>query len=121
MDSVYVDTGLLCRVPPFRNLRINAYLQLPEAYRSLSRLSSAPDAKAFPLYSLQLDLVGASSTSLASAKRGESSLVPLRLLSVRNASHFLALFGAMRYQVRLELTLSRLLLVLVTFGSQKKS
>jgi hypothetical protein len=27
----------------------------------------------------------------------------------------------MRYQVRLELTLSRLLLVLVTFGSQKKS
>ena len=59
MDSVYVDTGLLCRVPPLRNLRINAYLQLPEAYRSLSRLSSAPDAKAFPLYSLQLDLVGA--------------------------------------------------------------
>jgi hypothetical protein len=53
--------------------------------------------------------------------RGESSLVPLRLLSLRNASHFLALFGAMRYQVRLELTLSRLLLVLVTFGSQKKS
>ena len=56
MDSVYVDTGLLCRVAPFRNLRINAYVQLPEAYRSLSRLSSAPDAKAFPSYSLQLDL-----------------------------------------------------------------
>ena len=56
MDSVYVDTGLLCRVAPFRNLRINAHVQLPEAYRSLSRLSSAPDAKAFPLYSLQLDL-----------------------------------------------------------------
>ena len=34
------------------NLRINAYLQLPEAYRSLSRPSSAPDAKAFPLRSL---------------------------------------------------------------------
>ena len=29
----------------------NAYVQLPEAYRSLSRLSSAPDAKAFPLRS----------------------------------------------------------------------
>ena len=43
-------------VAPFRNLRIKAYLQLPEAYRSLSRLSSAPDAKAFPLYSLKLDL-----------------------------------------------------------------
>ena len=35
----------------------NAYVQLPEAYRSLSRLSSAPDAKAFPLHSLQLDLL----------------------------------------------------------------
>ena len=29
----------------------NAYLQLPEAYRSLSRPSSAPDAKAFTLRS----------------------------------------------------------------------
>ena len=37
------------RVSPFRNLRINGYLLLPEAYRSLSRLSSAPSAKAFPL------------------------------------------------------------------------
>ena len=30
----------------------NAYLQLPAAYRSLSRPSSAPDAKAFALCSL---------------------------------------------------------------------
>ena len=36
-------------VSPFGNLRIIAHLQLPEAYRSLSRPSSAPDAKAFPL------------------------------------------------------------------------
>ncbi len=43
-------------VPTFGNLRITAYLQLPEAYRSLSRPSSAPDAKAFPLRSFQLDL-----------------------------------------------------------------
>ena len=35
-------------VSSFRNLRINAYLQLPEAYRSLSRLSSAPSAKHSP-------------------------------------------------------------------------
>ena len=35
----------------------NAYVQLPEAYRSLSRLSSAPDAKAFPLRSFTLDLI----------------------------------------------------------------
>ena len=51
-------TGVLLQwVPPFGNLRIEAYLQLPEAYRSLSRPSSAPDAKAFPLRSYQLDLL----------------------------------------------------------------
>ena len=44
------------RVSPFGYLRINAHLQLPEAFRSLSRPSSAPDAKAFPLRSFQLDL-----------------------------------------------------------------
>ena|SRR5690606_11803718 len=31
-------------VPPFGNLRIKAYLQLPEAYRCSSRPSSAPSA-----------------------------------------------------------------------------
>ena len=50
------DRGLLCRVSPFGYLRINGYLLLPEAFRSLSRPSSAPDAKAFPLRSFQLDL-----------------------------------------------------------------
>ena len=50
-DSMHVDRVLLCRVSPFGNLRINGYLLLPEAYRSLSRPSSAPDAKAFPLRS----------------------------------------------------------------------
>ena len=43
-------------VSSFRDLRINAYLQLPEAYRSLSRLSSAPSAKAFALRPCSLDL-----------------------------------------------------------------
>ena len=33
-------------VSPFRNLRITGYLLLPEAFRSLSRLSSALSAKA---------------------------------------------------------------------------
>ena len=47
--SPHDDRGLLCRVSPFGNLRVNAYLQLTAAYRSLSRPSSAPDAKAFPL------------------------------------------------------------------------
>ena len=34
------------RVVPFGNLRIKGYLHLPEAYRSLSRPSSPPRAKA---------------------------------------------------------------------------
>ena len=50
-DSTHADRVLLCRVAPFGNLRINAYVPLPVAYRSLSRPSSAPDAKAFPLRS----------------------------------------------------------------------
>ena len=42
-----MDTwGLLMWVSPFRHLRITGYLLLPEAYRSLSRLSSALSAKA---------------------------------------------------------------------------
>ena len=41
-------------------LGYNAYVQLPQAYRSLSRPSSALDAKAFPLRSFQLDLTGSS-------------------------------------------------------------
>jgi hypothetical protein len=58
--SAYADGVLLRRVSPFGNLRINAYVPLPEAYRSLSRPSSAPDAKAFPLRPFALDLfVGA--------------------------------------------------------------
>ena len=44
-------------VPTFGYLRIVAYLQLPVAYRSLSRLSSAPDAKAFSLCSCLLELL----------------------------------------------------------------
>ena len=51
-DSTHAARVLLSRVSPFGNPRINGYLLLPEAYRSLSRPSSAPDAKAFPLRSL---------------------------------------------------------------------
>ena len=50
-DSQHADTVLPCRVSPFGYLRINDYLRLPEAFRSLSRPSSAHDAKAFPLRS----------------------------------------------------------------------
>ena len=50
--STYVTWILSMWVAPFGNLRINGYFLLPAAYRSLSRPSSAPDAKAFPLRSL---------------------------------------------------------------------
>ncbi len=56
MDSCMGDGGLLRRVPPFRNLRIYGYLLLPEAYRSLSRLSSALSAKASTLRSSSFNL-----------------------------------------------------------------
>ena len=51
MDSRYVDGGLLRQVSPFRNHWIKGYLLLPNAYRSLSRLSSALSAKASTLRS----------------------------------------------------------------------
>ena len=49
--SMQDDRVLLCRVSPFGNSGIYAYVQLPQTYRSLSRPSSALDAKAFPLRS----------------------------------------------------------------------
>ena len=49
------DRGLLCQVSPFRNLRVNGYLLLTAAYRSLSRLSSALSAKASTLRSYKLN------------------------------------------------------------------
>ena len=57
--SLYIPMYSVCShyssnsgVAPFGYLRIYAYLQLPAAFRSLSRPSSASDAKAFTLYSL---------------------------------------------------------------------
>ena len=49
MDLHMDDRGFPCRVSPFRHLRIVGYLLLPEAFRSLSRLSSALSAKASAL------------------------------------------------------------------------
>ena len=56
MDWHTDDGGFLRRVSPFRYLRINGYLLLPEAFRSLSRLSSALSAKASTLRSSSLNL-----------------------------------------------------------------
>ena len=52
----YTVTGYYsCRIAPFGHLGINARLQLPQAFRSLPRPSSAPSAKAFTLCSCSLD------------------------------------------------------------------
>ena len=51
MYSVYSDWGLLSQVSPFRNRWVKGYLLLTNAYRSLSRLSSALSAKASTLRS----------------------------------------------------------------------
>ena len=50
-DSMHAAWILSMRVSPFGYPRINGYLLLPEAFRSLSRPSSALSAKAFPLRS----------------------------------------------------------------------
>ena len=72
------------RVSPFGNLRIEAHLQLPEAYRSLSRPSSAPDAKAFPLRSFSLNLTSMQAPYRALRRKRQSLLTPLRLLFLAN-------------------------------------
>ena len=55
MDWRMDDWSSSSRVSPFRYLRLNGYLLLPAAFRSLSRLSSALSAKASTLRSYQLN------------------------------------------------------------------
>ena len=55
MDSDMDTQGFPAWVSPFRYLRINVYLPLPAAFRSLSRLSSALSAKASALCSSSLN------------------------------------------------------------------
>ena len=65
MDSVHDDRSSSCRVPPFRHPRLNGYLLLPAAFRSLSRPSSALSAKASALRSFCLTFCCYSVNSLA--------------------------------------------------------
>ena len=91
--STHVDRFFTCRVAPFGNLRINAYVPLPVAYRSLSRPSSAPDAKAFSLRPSSLDLVAADSlhsvSALGFASRENYISTPPLLLSKSNVKHLI--------------------------------
>ena len=66
MYSVHDDRSSSCRVPPFRDPRIDGYLLLPAAFRSLSRLSSALSAKASALRPYSLDLLQALSRAWSS-------------------------------------------------------
>ena len=63
MDSLQDLRFFTVGVAPFGNPWIEAYLQLPMAYRSLSRPSSAPDAKAFTLCSWSLTFLKLDTTS----------------------------------------------------------
>ena len=63
------------RVPPFGDLRIKAHLRLPEAFRSLSRPSSAISAMASTLRSYSLDLCLLSLIRLLRLKRTTESIM----------------------------------------------
>ena len=63
------------QVSPFRYLRIDGYLLLPAAFRSLSRLSSALSAKASTLRAFLLDLC---SVSIALETFGSQSKIAFR-------------------------------------------
>ena len=55
MDLCNSDWAFPSRVPPFGYLRLTGYVRLTAAFRSLSRPSSAPGAKASSLRSSSLD------------------------------------------------------------------
>ena len=76
MDSRADDCGSHSRVSPFRYLRINGYVLLPEAFRSLSRLSSALSAKASALRPFLLDLANPLPFLPSERKRRAASLPP---------------------------------------------
>ena len=82
MYSVYVLWFFTIEVSLFGDPRIEAYLQLPAAYRSLSRPSSAPCAKAFTLCSCSLELSLLSSSLLLNCL----SFIKQIMISVINSS-----------------------------------
>ena len=82
--------GSACRVSPFRHPRINAYVQLPAAFRSLSRLSSAPSARASALRPTMLNLFVSPALALRLLRAVQIwSLHALTGESVRHVLHVL--------------------------------
>ena len=91
MDLRYGTWASPMWVSPFGNLRINSYLRLPAAYRSLSRPSSAPDAKAFSLCSCSLDHYVSFGSRLASL------YLPVSITLLIKTSLYFRLFASFRY------------------------
>ena len=81
MDSVYGTQGLLVWVSPFGYLRVDGYLLLTAAFRSLSRPSSALSAKASTLRSCLLNHKQIASRS------SDSSVSPLLISLVNDHFH----------------------------------
>ena len=73
-------TACSCWVPPFGNLRITAYLQLPVAYRCSSRPSSAPSAKASTVRPCLLNHIFALIKSLSLTTRFISRFIILEII-----------------------------------------
>ena len=94
MDWVKDDGGLLRRVSPFRYLRIVRYLPLPEAFRSLSRLSSALSAKASTICSFLHDQL----PKILPCSDGMSlCMLPLRHTGIALPALVLGLFFSVRF------------------------
>ena len=83
-----VTEHYLSRVPPFGYLRINVYLQLPAAFRSLSRPSSAISALASTLRSSSLDLASTATSFLRLLRQGRNLLICLSSSARALASAF---------------------------------
>ena len=90
MDSGTDTQALPAWVSPFRHLRILAYLPLPAAFRSLSRLSSAPSAKASALCSFLLNRLRHAGLPCAASLRLLLSSVAGSTLSFSSLGLFLS-------------------------------
>ena len=80
------------RVPPFGDLRIKAHLRLPEAFRSLSRPSSAISALASTLRSCSLDLCSCSPSGTRTNASSSQTICLLRLVGTDRSLSLFCLF-----------------------------
>ena len=86
-------------VPPFRYPRLSGYLLLPAAFRSLSRLSSAPSAKASALCPSSLNL--SSCIALHSLFSASSWLLFSRMSSCLDFFLLLSLYSVFKEHFQL--------------------